>query len=69
MLSTERSMVTADKNCEYVSLAPLFGLHNILFTTWVCRAKEASEHKSDRYIWRSVKPSPQSLAAARDQQL
>lgn len=29
-------------------------------------AKEASGHKSDRYIWRYVKPSQQSLAAAID---
>ena len=30
-------------------------------------AKEASGHKSDRYIWRYVKPSQQSLAAAIDE--
>jgi len=30
-------------------------------------AKEASCHKSDRYIWRYVKPSQQSLAAAIDE--
>jgi len=29
--------------------------------------KEASGHKSDRYIWRYVKPSQQSLAAATDE--
>ena len=29
--------------------------------------KEASGHKSDRYIWRYVKPSQQSLAAAIDE--
>jgi hypothetical protein len=29
-------------------------------------AKEASGHKSDRYIWRYVKPNQQSLAAAVD---
>jgi hypothetical protein len=28
---------------------------------------EASGHKSDRYIWRYVKPSQQSLAAAIDE--
>jgi hypothetical protein len=30
-------------------------------------AKEASGHKSDRYIWRYVKPNQQSLAAAIDE--
>jgi integrase/recombinase XerD len=30
-------------------------------------AKEASGHKSDRYIWRYVKPSRESLAAAIDE--
>ena len=30
-------------------------------------AKEASGHKSDRYIWRYVKPSQQSLAEAIDE--
>jgi len=30
-------------------------------------ATEASGHKSDRYIWRYVKPSQQSLAAAIDE--
>jgi integrase len=29
--------------------------------------KEASGHESDRYIWRSVKLSPQSLGAAIDE--
>ena len=29
-------------------------------------AKEASGHKSDRYIWRYVKPDQQSLAEAID---
>jgi integrase/recombinase XerD len=29
-------------------------------------AKEASGHKSDRYIWRYVKPNQESLAAAVD---
>jgi hypothetical protein len=30
-------------------------------------AKEASGYKSDQYIWRYVKPSQQSLAAAIDE--
>jgi integrase len=30
-------------------------------------AKEASGHKSDRYIWRYVKPNQESLAAAVDE--
>jgi integrase/recombinase XerD len=30
-------------------------------------AKEASGHKSDRYIWRYVKPIQQSLTAAIDE--
>ena len=30
-------------------------------------AKEASGHKSDRYIWRYVKPDQQSLADAIDE--
>jgi integrase/recombinase XerD len=29
-------------------------------------AKEASSHKSNRYIWRYVKPDQESLAAAMD---
>jgi hypothetical protein len=29
-------------------------------------AKEASDHKSDRYIWRYVKPNQGSLAATVD---
>jgi hypothetical protein len=37
-------------------------------TSWsgfLCE-KEASGHKSDRYIWHYVKPSQQSLASAID---
>jgi hypothetical protein len=30
-------------------------------------AKEASGHRSDRYIWRYVKPAKQSLAEAIDE--
>ena len=41
-------------------------LRKLAETKGVQYAKEASGHKTDRYIWRYVKPDQQTLAAAID---
>ena len=42
-------------------------LRKLAETKGVHYARESSGHQSDRYIWRYVKPSQQSLAAAIDE--
>jgi integrase/recombinase XerD len=56
---------------ERIKVSPHVLLHTFLRKLaeekGVQYAKEASGHTSDRYIWRYVKPSQQSLAAAIDE--